>query len=65
MFFSGKITNSATEVKNAITLKQLKVQNWILEFRWGTYESFLMQILEAIGHVILVSDPKTEMPMKV
>ena len=26
MFFQGKITNSATEVKNAITLKRLKIE---------------------------------------
>ena len=30
----------------------------------GTYESFLAQILGAIGHVIRVSEPKTEMPIE-
>ena len=29
----------------------------------GTYESFFMQILGAIGHVIRVFEPKTEMPI--
>ena len=55
--------NSATKIKNAITLKWLKVETWILELRWGTYESFFVQILGAIGHVIWVSEPKTEVPI--
>ena len=34
-----------------------------MELRWGTYKSFFLQILEAIGHVIRVFKPKTEMPI--
>ena len=63
-FFLEKITNSATEVKNAITLKRLKVETWILELRWGIYELFFVQSLEAIGHVIRISELKTEMPIR-
>ena len=44
-------------------MKRLKVETWNLELRWGTYESFFMQILEEVGHVIRVSEPKTEMPI--
>ena len=39
------------------------VETWNLFLRWDTYESFLVQILEAIGYVIRVSEPKTEMPI--
>ena len=62
-FFRKKITNSATQEKNAITLKQLKIETWILEFRWGTYKPFFMQNLKAIDHVKRVSESKTEMPI--
>ena len=49
--------------KNAITLKWLKVETSNLHPSWGTYESFLVQILGAIGHAIRVSEPKNEMPI--
>ena len=45
MFFPTKFANSATKIKNAITLKRLKVETLNLDRSWGTYESFLMQIL--------------------
>ena len=35
----------------------------MLELIWGTYKSFFVQILEPIGHVIRVSEPKTETPI--
>ena len=44
-FFFRQITNSATEVRNSITLKRLKVETWSLELRWGTYHSFFVLIL--------------------
>ena len=34
-----------------------------LDLSWGTYESFLVQILGAIGHAIRVSKPKNESPI--
>ena len=40
-----------------------KSRNLEFRIRWGTYESFFVQSLEAIGHVIRVSEPKTEMPI--
>ena len=45
-----------------MTLKRLKVETWNLHLSWGTYESFLVQILGAIGRAIRVSEPKNEMP---
>ena len=39
------------------------METWNLELRWGTYESFFVQILNAISHVIRVSEPKNEMPI--
>ena len=42
----------------------LMVETWNLYLRWGTYESFLVQILEAIILVIRVSEPKTETPIE-
>ena len=44
-------------------MKRLKVGTWNLELKWATYESFLVQIFEAIGRVIQISEPKTEMPI--
>ena len=58
--FSGKNYEFNKEVKNAITLKRLKLETSYLELRWGTYKSFFVQIFEAIGYVIRVSEPKTE-----
>ena len=63
MFFPGKITNSAQEAENSVSLKQLKLKTSNLKLRWGTYESFFVQILGAIGHVVRVSEPKTETPI--
>ena len=63
-FFLWKITNSATKFENSLTFKRLKVETWNLDLRWGTYEPFLVQILGAIGHVIWVSEPKTETPIE-
>ena len=62
-FFPCKITDLATKVKNDVTLKRLKVETWNLDLRWSTYESFLVQIFGAIGCIIRVSEPKTEMPI--
>ena len=62
--FSGKIYEFGNKnKKNAITLKRLKVEIWILDRRWSTYKSFFVQILEAIGHATQVSEPKNEMPI--
>ena len=44
-------------------MKRLKVETLNLDLSWGTYESFLVQILGAIGDVIRVSEPKTESPI--
>ena len=44
-------------------MKRLKVETCNLDLSWGTYESFLVQILRAISHVIRVSEPKNEMPI--
>ena len=44
-------------------MKRQKVETWNLDLSWGTYESFLVQILGAIGFVIWVSEPKNEMPI--
>ena len=44
-------------------MKRIEVETWNLELKWGTYESFFVQILEAISPVIRVSEPKTEMPI--
>ena len=63
-FFCAKLRIRQPEIKNAITLKRLKVETWNLELRCGTYESLLVQILGAIGFVILVSEPRTEMPIE-
>ena len=51
------------KIKNAITLKRLKVETWNLDLSWSTYRSFLVPILGAIGVVIRVSEPKSEMPI--
>ena len=37
------------------------MDTWNLDLSWGTYESFFVQILGAIGRVIRVSKPKNEM----
>ena len=63
MFFPWKITNSKTKFENALTLKRPKVETWNLDLRWGTYQSFLEQILGAISYVIRVSEPKNETPI--
>ena len=60
-FFLEIITNLSTEVKNATSFKQLKVETWILELRWDTYKPFFVQILEAVSYVIRVSQSKTAM----
>ena len=39
------------------------METWNLELRWGSYKSFSVQILKAIGHVIWVFEPKNEMPI--
>ena len=44
-------------------MKRLKVETSNLHRSWGTYESFLVQILGAIGHAIRVFEPKNEMPI--
>ena len=44
-------------------MKRLKVETSNLDLSWGTYESFIVQILGAIGHSIRVSQPKNEMPI--
>ena len=44
-------------------MKRLKGETWNLDLSWGTYESFLVQILGAISHVMRVSEPKNEMPI--
>ena len=62
-FFHAKLRIRQPEVKNAINLKWLKVETRNLELRWGTYESFLEQILGKIGQVIRVSKPNTKMPI--
>ena len=59
-FFPAKLRIWQPEVENAITSKRLKVETRNSELRWGTYGSFFEQILGAIGHVIPVSEPKTE-----
>ena len=63
-FFRAKLRIRQSQVENAITLKWLKVETWNLKFRWGTHESFFVQILAAIGQVIRVSKPKTEMSIE-
>ena len=44
-------------------MKRLKIETSNLDRSWGTYESFLVRILGAIGHVIRVSELKNEMPI--
>ena len=63
--FSGKNYEFSNRgKKNAITLKRLMVENWILELKLGTYKSFLVHILGAISLVIRVFEPKTETPIR-
>ena len=62
-FFLQKITISAKEVKKHYNFETTKGRNLNSTIKWGTYESFLVQILEAIGLVIPVSEPKTELPI--
>ena len=47
-----------------LILKTAKgIETWNLDLSWGTYKSFLVQILGAIGLVIRVSEPKNETPI--
>ena len=62
VFFCAKLRIRQQEAEDAITLKQLKVRTLNLKLRWGTYESFFVQNLGAINHVIRISEPKTKMP---
>ena len=62
-FFPWKITNSKEKFENAPTVKRLKVETWNLDLSWGTYESFVVKILGATGHLIQVFEPKNEMPI--
>ena len=62
-FFRAKLQIRQHEAENAITLKRLKVETSNLELRWGTYKSFFVQILRAIGHMIRVSELKTKTPI--
>ena len=61
MFSPCKITNSATRGQKRYKFEMVETRN--LELRWGTYESFLVQILGKIGRVIRVSKPNTKMPI--
>ena len=61
MFFSGKNYEFGYRGEKRSNFETAKDKN--LNFGWGTYESFFVQILEAIGHVIRVSEPKPEMPV--
>ena len=54
-FFRAKSRVRQPEAENAITLKRLKVETSHLQLRWGTYQSFFVQILGAIGQVTQVS----------
>ena len=64
VFFRAKLRVRQPEVENAITLKRQNVETWRLERGLGTYAPFLVQILGAVGYVIRVSEPKTEMPIE-
>ena len=63
MFFSGQNYEFGNRSKKRYNFERLKVETWILELRWGLNESFLVQILGVIGHVIRVFETKTEMPI--
>ena len=63
LMFFRHIYEFVNKNKNAITSKRLKVETSNLNLSWDTYESFLVQILGAIGHVIRVFEPKTETPI--
>ena len=64
VFFQAKLRIRQQEAENAITLKQLKVETLNLELRWVTYESFFVEFLGAIDHVIQVSEPKIQMAIE-
>ena len=64
VFFGANLRIRQQQAENTITLKRLKEKTSNLDLRWGTYESFLVQILVAISHVIRVFEPKTEMPIR-
>ena len=63
MFFSGIFYEFVNKNKKRLTLKRLKVETSNLHLSWGTYQSFLVHILGAIGHAIRVSEPKNKMPI--
>ena len=63
VFFRAKLQIRQPELKNAITLKLLKIETQSLELQWDTDESFFVQILEAITCVTPVCEPKIEMPI--
>ena len=57
VFFAGKITNSPTRGQKCYNSETAKGRN----LKWSRHKSFFVQILGAIGHVIWVFDPKTEL----
>ena len=60
-FFPLKNYEFINKVWKRKTLKRIWVETWNLHLSWGTYESFFVLILGAIGHAIRVSESKTEM----
>ena len=63
MFFSGIIYEFVNKNKKRYNFETAEGRNLKLGLSWGKYESFLVPILEAIGHAIRVSKPKNEMPI--
>ena len=58
MFFRHILRIRKQNKKKAIILKRLKVETSNLQLTWGTYESFSVQSLGAIGHAMRVCEPK-------
>ena len=63
MFFSGIFYEFVNKNKKRNNFETVEGKNLKLDLSWGTYESFLVQILGAIGHAIRVSEPKNETPI--
>ena len=63
MFFFMKNYEFVNNVWKHYNFETVEGRPWNLELRWGTYESFFIQIFEAIGRLIWVSEPKNEMPI--